>query len=136
MSIDKITMEEGPKTPSNVLDYEGDITVYGGNEEDLFPGAKVDEGDVIGYDQQAQLHVISGGIEPRGGDKLDEFAEYNAEALDLDPVAYLDSGSLKECDNAMTGERLAELAERSLGEQPDMIVETDEEGEYGIVRLT
>lgn len=137
-SIDTISNDRA-KNRSGVTDYDGEITVYGDGEMPLNPGAVVDEGEFVGYDEEGSLYVFENTLGPSKSDlpddsEFDEFAEINSEALNLQVAAYLDAGNLNSNSQAATGEELYALAE-SLESNPEMRIETDEEGNFGIVNM-
>ena len=138
MTIDTIA-QEGSKNRSDVMNYDGQVTVFGEGERELNPGAIVQEGELVGYDQRGELYIFEGtpgSLEndlPSNEDGEDAFTNYNRKALDLDPVGYLDAGNLEENDESVSGDMLHELAKRNLEQSPDMKIETKEG--YGMVRL-
>lgn len=136
-SVDKISSNR-PKNRSAVTDYDGEVTVYGQGEMQLNPGAIVNEGDLVGYDEKGDLYIFEnapGGLNrdlPEDSE-FDEFAELNSAAMKLPVAAYLDTGRLSSNSQASTGEELHDLAERTLESTPKLKIEADEEGNFGRV---
>jgi hypothetical protein len=139
MTIDTIDCTKD-KNRMGVTDYDGEVTVYGEGEMPLSPGAIVDEGELVGYDEEGNLYVFENTPGSLNSDlpsdsQFDEFAEINSEAMNLFVSGYLDAGSLTSNSQAATGDELYTLAERNLESSPEMRIEADEEGSYGIVEL-
>jgi len=140
MSLDTV-QTGGKKNRMGVTDYDGEVTVYGEGERPLNPGAVVDEGELVGYDEEGNLYVFQNTPGSLNDDlpneyQTDEFIEINSEAMNLPISAYLDTERMESNNQALTGEQLHQLAEITLESKPEMKIETDEEGDYGTVKLT